>query len=242
MKIMKITFFGSSHGIPEAHRRCSCTLIEVGDNRYFIDMGMMAVEELINRGIAVDSIKAVFITHMHGDHTNGLISFVDLCSWVYKTAEPKFYLPKLKGKEIIYNWLEVTGIKAREFDFYEVKDGVIFDDGVLKVTAIRTKHCDVSYAYIFEAEGKAVLFTGDLYYHPEEDFPKIAKGMPLNLAVCECAHFNAEKYEPIFKECDIKKVVINHYSQRFVPSIMSLTEKMPELGIKMANDGMEITI
>jgi ribonuclease BN (tRNA processing enzyme) len=33
---MKITFFGSSHGFPEPHRRCSSTLIEIGENRYFI--------------------------------------------------------------------------------------------------------------------------------------------------------------------------------------------------------------
>lgn len=239
---MKITFFGSSHGIPEPHRRCSCTLIEIGDSRYFIDMGMMPIEELVNRGIAVDSVKAVFITHMHGDHTNGLISFVDLCSWVYKTAEPKIFLPKLKGKEIIYNWFETTGTKAREFEFAEVSEGVIFDDGVLKVTAVRTKHCDVSFAFVLEAEGKKVLFSGDLSRNPEEDFPKLAKEIQLELAVCECAHFSADKYEPIFKECNIKKVIINHYSQRFVPSIMNLAESMPGLSIKQANDGLTVTI
>ena len=239
---MKITFFGSSHGIPEPHRRCSCTLIEIGDSRYFIDMGMMPIEELVNRGIAVDSVKAVFITHMHGDHTHGLISFVDLCSWVYKTAEPKIFLPKLKGKEIIYNWFETTGTKAREFEFAEVSEGVIFDDGVLKVTAVRTKHCDVSFAFVLEAEGKKVLFSGDLSRNPEEDFPKLAKEIQLELAVCECAHFSADKYEPIFKECNIKKVIINHYSQRFVPSIMNLAESMPGLSIKQANDGLTVTI
>ena len=239
---MKITFWGSSHGIPEPHRRCSCTLIEVGENRYFIDMGMMAVEELVNRGIAVDSVKAVFITHMHGDHTNGLISFVDLCSWVYKTAEPKIFLPKTEGKEVIYDWLRVTGIVAREFDFCEVFEGVIFDDGILKVTAIRTKHCNVSYAYIFEAEGKNVLFTGDLCYHPEQDFPQIAKEIPLELVICEAAHFDPQGYEPIFKECDIKSVIVTHYTQHNIPNVLKLAEKMPELNVKMANDGLEIIV
>ena len=174
---MKITFFGSSHGIPEPHRRCSCTLIEIGDSRYFIDMGMMPIEELVNRGIAVDSVKAVFITHMHGDHTNGLISFVDLCSWVYKTAEPKIFLPKLKGKEIIYNWLETTGTKAREFEFAEVSEGVIFDDGVLKVTAVRTKHCDVSFAFVLEAEGN--IDQSKVY------LPHMAAGVGLKVAMNE---------------------------------------------------------
>ena len=114
---MRVVFFGSSHGIPEANRRCSCALGEGGENRYFIDMGIMAIDELVNRGIAVDSVKGIFITHMHGDHTNGLISFVDLCSWVYKTAEPKIFLPKVEGKEAIEAWFKVTGTKSREFDY-----------------------------------------------------------------------------------------------------------------------------
>lgn len=239
---MRVVFLGSSHGIPEPNRRCSCILVEVGDNRYFVDMGLMPIEDLVNRGIAVDSIKGVFITHMHGDHTNGLISFVDLCSWVYKTAEPKIFLPKIEGKAVIYDWLKVTGTKAREFEFFEVQDGVIFDDGILKVTAVRTKHCDVSYAYIFEAEGKNVLFTGDLYYHPEQDFPQISKEIPLELVICEAAHFDPQGYEPIFKECDIKSVIVTHYTQHNIPNVLKLAANMPELGIKMANDGLEVTV
>ena len=240
--LMRVVFFGSSHGIPEANRRCSCALVEVGENRYFIDMGMMAIDELVNRGIAVDSVKGVFITHMHGDHTNGLISFIDLCSWVYKTAEPKIFLPKVEGKEAIEAWFKVTGTKSREFDYRKVGEGVIFDDGVLTVTAIRTKHCDVSFAYLLEAEGKRVLFTGDLFREPSEDFPKIAKEVSLQLAVCEGAHFDVEKYEPIFKECDIKRVIINHTVERNFPHLQRLAANMPELGIKMANDGLEVTV
>jgi len=34
---MKILFLGTSHGVPEANRRCSCTMIEIGDKRYFVD-------------------------------------------------------------------------------------------------------------------------------------------------------------------------------------------------------------
>lgn len=35
---MKITFIGSSHGVPEPHRKCSCIMIEIGEQVYFIDM------------------------------------------------------------------------------------------------------------------------------------------------------------------------------------------------------------
>ena len=48
---MRVVFFGSSHGFPEAGRRCSSIFLQVGENNYFIDMGTMAEEGLRNRGI-----------------------------------------------------------------------------------------------------------------------------------------------------------------------------------------------
>ena len=91
---MRIIFFGSSHGVPEPNRRASSTLIEVGENRYFIDMGTQSIEQLITRRMPVESVKAIFLTHMHGDHSDGLISFLDLCSWYFKNADPAVYLPE----------------------------------------------------------------------------------------------------------------------------------------------------
>ena len=46
---MKITFIGSSHGVPEAHRKCTCIMIEVGENVYFVDMGTSAIDALRTR-------------------------------------------------------------------------------------------------------------------------------------------------------------------------------------------------
>ena len=50
--IMRITFIGTSHGVPEPERRCSCTMIETQGRYYFIDMGTQAIEDVIKRGIA----------------------------------------------------------------------------------------------------------------------------------------------------------------------------------------------
>ena len=51
---MQITFLGASHGVPEANRRCSCTLIETNGRYYFIDMGVNAIDALRTRGIEVE--------------------------------------------------------------------------------------------------------------------------------------------------------------------------------------------
>ena len=85
---MRIIFFGSSHGVPEPNRRMSSILVEVGENRYFIDMGTQSIEQLITRRIPVESVKGIFITHMHGDHTDGLPAFLDLTGWYFKKPTP----------------------------------------------------------------------------------------------------------------------------------------------------------
>ena len=246
---MKITFLGTSHGVPEAHRLCSCSLITVGEgenaSRYFIDMGMQPVGELVNRGIPLESVKAVFLTHMHGDHTDGVLSLVDLCSWYFKKALPTFFYPEQAGIDVTKSWVEATGCKFREeIPMKLVEEGPLYDDGVLKVTAYRTKHCAVSYAYLLEAEGKRVLFTGDLCTKgPAEDFPvQAAKDEALDLVVCECAHFGAMTYEPIFRNCKLKRVLVNHYQPRRTPEVAQLAQALAPLPVALANDGLEVTV
>ena len=46
---MRLVFFGTSHGVPEPNRHCSCAMVECGEHRYFVDMGMMAMAELVSR-------------------------------------------------------------------------------------------------------------------------------------------------------------------------------------------------
>ena len=64
---MRITFLGTSHGIPEKDRFCSCTMIEVGENLYFIDAGAPIVDLIIRSGRKVEAAKALFTTHCHSE-------------------------------------------------------------------------------------------------------------------------------------------------------------------------------
>ena len=130
---MQITFLGASHGVPEANRRCSCTLIETNGRYYFIDMGVNAIDALRTRGIEVEDVKGIFITHMHGDHTNGLISFVDLISWYFKTADPEICLPNLEGVEAIRAWLKANHCEMRDLRFKKITDGTIFDLSLIHI-------------------------------------------------------------------------------------------------------------
>ena len=64
---MKITFLGSSCGVPQSDRYCSSAMIECGDRLYLLDAGAPVTDLLTRRGIDFARIKGVFITHMHED-------------------------------------------------------------------------------------------------------------------------------------------------------------------------------
>ena len=216
-------------------------MIEVSGRIYFVDMGMMAIPELVNRGIPIDAVKGVFITHMHGDHTNGLPNFVDLLSWYYKTADPTICLPKEEAIPVLKNWVSTTCAGSRELRYVTIQSGVIYEDGFIKVTAIATRHCGPSYAYLIEAEGKQLLFTGDLK-HPAEDFPEIVRLFPLDLVVCESAHFSPAHYLPVFRNCNIKTVCVNHYVPRYISDILQLKADLVNTDVRITHDGMELTL
>lgn len=236
---MKLTFLGTSHGVPEPNRQCSATLVEVAGRYYVVDMGCMVIPELVNRGISIDDVKGVFITHLHGDHTNGLPQFVDLISWYYKTPEPAILLPELTLMEDLRAWLAHQGVEMKALPFEKIRPGVIFDDGTLKVTAIPTEHHIPSYGFLLEAEGKRVLFTGDLK-HPSVDFPKVEGH--LDLAVCEGAHFLVTDYLPVWEGMDIGRIAIHHYVNRNVAHILKIRKELAPMPVTMVADGMEIRL
>ena len=241
---MKITFIGSSHGVPEPHRKCTSIMIETGGNVYFIDMGTPAMDALRTRNIPIDAVKGIFITHMHGDHTNGLIQFVDLITWYFKTSDPVICLPLPEAGRVIGEWLKITLNGAqKEIRYQETQPGAVYDDGVIKVTAVATQHCYKSFAYIVEAEGKTVLFTGDLK-NPGVDFPAPAMEKPLDLVVCEAAHFEATDYLPVFEKYDIRQVCVTHYSDTFLPSVLTLCTELNGKGLQAvrATDDLELTV
>ncbi len=239
---MRITFLGTSHGIPECNHRCSCTMLEVVGRYYLFDLGVMVVEDLVNRGIDIGLVKAAFITHPHGDHCNGLVSFCDLLSWYYKTAEPEIFIPTLRLVDGLNGWLTATSTTPRELSYREVKDGEIFNDGVISVSAINNNHCENSFSYIIRAEGKTILLAGDLCRTPEKDLPRILPEGKVDFMVSEAAHFNAEAYKELLKGRDIATLYINHLAPWNALHTAALAKNMPEIPVRLATDGLEVTL
>ncbi len=213
---MKITFLGTSHGVPSAERHCSSTMLEVNGVRYLIDGGAPVADLLTRRGIPFETVRAAFTTHSHSDHTYGLAQFCSLCSWFYKKADLDVYFTEQAVPDAFRQMMVLGGDKfdADRVRFHVIAPDFVYEDENLRITAIPTNHIcwpdHPSYAYLIEAEGKRLVFTGDLQHRDAGDFPAAAKNEPTDLIVCEMAHFGAEALFPILDTCPTKQVLINH--------------------------------
>ena len=142
--------FSSAYLIPMGEK--DLALIDCGD-----DVEAKAIKaELTRRGLGVDAVKAIFLTHGHPDHLGGCKQFPGAQviigdgeqGLVEGTAAAKGPLPKMMG---IKAGLAIKGARA-------VKDGETIEVGTLKVRAfVIPGHTAGSAAYL----ANGALYMGD---------------------------------------------------------------------------------
>ena len=213
---MKLTFLGSSHGVPAADRYCSSLMVEIGESTYLIDAGAPIIDCTLRHGKTPMDIKAIFTTHSHGDHINGLHHYIDLVDWYYKEAEIDVFMTNEDVSKAMIHMLEVlrgAPYHADRIRMHIAAPGEVWNDGTLRVTYIPTRHMEprASYAILLEAEGKRVLVTGDMSWKMmKHDFPTIVAEEELDLVICEMAHFGVPELTPYFETCKAKEMWITH--------------------------------
>lgn len=231
---MKFRFLGTSHGIAEKDRFTSSILIETGSKSYVIDAGAPIMKLLLEADVDFRSIGGIFITHSHCDHFLGLVEFINQieCFREFSGVKIKVRGPEnfpfdnmrrfLFGDESEYGTSEFippkTGGSRKGKDgeghrilFERYCEGVIHNDGIMKITAIKTEHCPDSHAFLIECEGKRVLITGDLRTDLS-DMPSIAFSQHLDLVITEAAHplWSEARITDIARNIRSPKIAITH--------------------------------
>lgn len=246
---MKLTLLGTSHGVPSDERYTSCYMLEVGEKIYLFDGGAPVADLFERNGKKMTDVKGFFNTHFHGDHVFGALQFLSLLNW-YQTneADIDIMMPDEKSKEALKNVILAADEKAfdeNRMRFKTISPGIIFDDGIIKVEAIQTMHISnaekKSYAFYIEAEGKNVLYTGDMSFGFEfDDFPKVAFDRHIDVIISECAHFPAEKLAEYMNKVNTDIFVVSHiYPVEQIETLEKMADSY-DFELLIAEDGDEI--
>jgi ribonuclease Z len=189
---LQITLLGTGNPRPNMERFGPSILVEAGARRILIDAGRGASQRLFEIGgrETFVGIDALFLTHLHSDHTVG-IPDVWLTSWVFgrnKALEvigPKGTAAMSGHLQQAYQWDLDT--RARDEGYAasgaplkgrDVAPGVVYDQDGLRVTAFDVDHGGVispAYGYRVDYRGRSAVFSGDTRYF--EPLGKIAAGV-----------------------------------------------------------------
>jgi ribonuclease BN (tRNA processing enzyme) len=248
---MKFCFIGTGHGSATATHMSSVTWFESCGKSYLVDCADGADAAMLKKGISPSQLSAVFITHLHLDHTGGLPVVLKR---LFKEDGEKInvILPNAAAGKSINEWMIWNGFGKRfettpdAINYSNSREG--FNDGNVEVAAFQTEHLTdperPSYAYTIKTEGKKISFTGDLRGDCA-DFPLEAL-QDSDLVISELTHFRLHHIFPFLEQLRTKALIFNHignWSQ--VPEEQQrILEKCKELPypVMIAHDGMEFEL
>lgn len=183
---MKLHFLGTVSGLWQLPDRTHQSMIfEVNEAMYVFDAGACCSRTIQLMRLDLLRIKKVIISHCHMDHIGGLGNlFWDIrkqIGWLKRPSrfgDVELYIPEMmtwEGWKMILAQTE-ENFRGMNIIANQVKDGVLFEDENIKVTAYHNEHLGIpedgawkSFSYLIEAEGKRIVYTGDIISYSELD-------------------------------------------------------------------------
>ena len=187
---IEVILLGTGYPRPDPAHAGAATVVVAGDKWFLVDAGRGATMRIAATDLKYDDLRAVFLTHLHSDHTAGLPDVFDT-SWQFgrKTRPLELYGPSGTKRlshamldffhdDIHYrrDLLEKHPAAGATINTHIVREGVVYDDGDVRVIAFVEDHKPVvpAFGYRFESRGKVIVVSGDT--RPNENLVKFAKG------------------------------------------------------------------
>jgi ribonuclease BN (tRNA processing enzyme) len=255
-----ITCFGTAAGGPCEDRNHASFLYRFGQTTILVDCGESVDRSYKASGLSYDTIDAIFLSHLHSDHVGGFFMFMQ-GMWLERRRKPlKVYLPAKAIKALrqmlntVFLFDEALPFRLHLLALEHEKPVRI---GNVRVTPFYTTHldrtraqfgrkyrCDFSaYCFLIEKNGVRIGHSADLG-QPKDLGPLLAK--PLDLLICELAHFTADEVFSYLENRSIKQIAFVHIARAYRQNLAGLRrlarKQLPRIRCQFPNDGAELSL
>jgi ribonuclease BN (tRNA processing enzyme) len=190
----KLVLLGTGTPFADPTKSGPSLAIVVNNSSYIVDCGPGVVRRAAEASkfgfpsLEAAQLKTLFITHLHSDHTIGLADIILTPAVLDRNAPIRIYGPvgsKKMTDDLMSAYKEDIGIRinglekgdAIAYQVYtnEIKEGQIYKDSNLTVTAFNVQHgqWDNAFGYVFQTKDKKIVISGDCTY--SENLIKYAK-------------------------------------------------------------------
>ena len=126
-----VTILGSSSAKPTLSRHPSAQAVNVHEQYYLVDAGEGVQQQLIRCGITPLKLRAVFISHLHGDHVFGLFPLISTLACHLRFFDSELPYPVV--------WTEVD----------TTKHALLLENRTLEVWSIPLRHRVPTAGFLF---------------------------------------------------------------------------------------------
>jgi ribonuclease BN (tRNA processing enzyme) len=186
----EIILLGTGTPYPDPNSSGPATAVLVDGRVFLFDAGAGVMRRLNAAKLPLSGPEAVFITHLHSDHTLGYADLI-LTSWIMRRAKPfPVYGPRglrrmtnhllaafSEDIKIRTNGLEHEVPGGYRIDVQEIRAGIVYEKNGVRVTAIDVQHGAWKYAfgYRIDTPDRSIVISGDT--RPSEALVKAAQGV-----------------------------------------------------------------
>jgi ribonuclease Z len=157
---IQVILLGTGYPRPDPERAGPATAVVVGERVFLVDAGRNVMTRFWQTQIPSKNLRAVFLTHLHSDHTSGLPDLF-ATSWIFGRHAPlELYGPEgtdqladallqyfAEDIRIRRDLTEMQPAAGATLRVKTVSDGVVYEDVDVRVTAFAVDHRPVVRAF-----------------------------------------------------------------------------------------------